>query len=178
MNNKIGLLILTIVLSIILASIYGIIHNQISYSISEEYFTVFKFEQFRLWENGYGDERLKASLVGGLSTWWFGLIFGIINGLIGLTQSTIKTMRKSIIGATFRIFIFAILLGLIGVLVGFFIIPKLNIDWNVPTDLFDRQSFLTAGTMHTFSYVGGIIGIIYGIKYQLKIKKASAQHSI
>ena len=113
MNNKIGLLILTIVLSIILASIYGIIHNQISYSISEEYFTVFKFEQFGLWENGYGDESLKVSLVGGLSTWWFGLIFGIINGLIGLTQSTIKTMRESIIGATFRIFIFAILFGLI-----------------------------------------------------------------
>ncbi|MEN3325083.1 hypothetical protein VP395_15200 [Mariniflexile soesokkakense] len=178
MNNKIGLLILTIFLSIILASIYGVIHNQISYLISEEYFINFKFEQFGLWENGYGDERLKVSFVGTLSTWWFGLIFGIINGLIGLTQSTLKTMRESIFGATLRIFIFATLFGLIGVLIGFFIIPKFGFDWNIPTDLFDRQSFLTAGTMHTFSYIGGVIGIIFGIKYQLKIKKASAQHSI
>lgn len=172
MNNKTGLLILTVILSVISASIYGIAHNLVSYSISEEYFTHFTFEKFGLWENGYGDEELKASLVGFLSTWWFGLIFGIINGFIGLTQKTVKTMRRSIIGATFRIFVFATLFASIGVFVGFFIIPKLDFPWNIPTDLFDQQRFLTAETMHTFSYIGGIIGILCGIKYQLKIKKS------
>jgi hypothetical protein len=66
----------------------------------------------------------------------------------------------------------------VGILVVKFIISNLNINWNLPTDLTDRKKFLIAGTMHNFSYLGGIIGLIYGIIYQLKIKKAYAQHRL
>jgi hypothetical protein len=62
----------------------------------------------------------------------------------------------------------------VGILVGKFLISNLDANWNLPAELNDRKSFLTAGTMHNFSYLGGIIGLIYGIIYQLKIKKASA----
>ncbi len=81
-------------------------------------------------------------------------------------------MLKGVLGATFRILIFAIIFGLIGIAIGFFIISKLDFGWNIPTELFDRQSFLTAGTLHNFSYLGGVTGLIYGIIYQLKIKKS------
>ncbi len=175
MAKKVGLFILIVIISIILALIYGILHNQASYNISEEYFTKFKFDQFGLWENGYGDERLKVSYVGVLSTWWLGLIIGIINGLIGINQQTIKLTIKAVAGATFRILISAFLFGFLGVAVGYITLSKLHIDWNIPSDLVDPSSFLAAGTMHTFGYIGAIIGTIYGIKYQLKIKKASSQ---
>ena len=69
-------------------------------------------------------------------------------------------------------------IGIVGILVGQFIISNLNTDWNLPAELNDQKSFLTAGTMHNFSYIGGVIGLIYGIIYQLKIKKANAQHNI
>ncbi|WP_100612593.1 hypothetical protein [Confluentibacter lentus] len=178
MTKKIGLLILLIIISIILASIYGIFHNQISYSISTEYFTKFKFEQFGFVEYGLDTPRMTAGLIGIWATWWFGLLIGLINGIVGLFQPTSKIMWKSSFGATIRTLLIAIGFGILGILVGKFIISNLNANWNLPADLTDRESFLTAGTMHNFSYLGGIIGLIYGIIYQLKIKKAYAQHRL
>ena len=177
MAKKIGLLILIVIISTILASIYGIFHNQISYSISNEYFTKFKLEQFGF--VAYPDTIIMTiGVVGFLSTWWFGLLIGLINGIVGLFQPTAKIMWKSAFGAIIRTLLIAIGFGVVGILVGKFIISNLNTNWNLPADLTDRKSFLTAGTMHNFSYLGGIVGLIYGIIYQLKIKKASAQQRL
>ena len=92
MAKKIGLLILIVIISIILASIYGILHNQISYSISSEYFTKFKFQQFDFYFMGENQPRQTASLVGALSTWWFGLILGLIIGIVAMFQRNSKIM--------------------------------------------------------------------------------------
>ncbi len=179
MAKKIGLLILIVIISIILASIYGIFHNQISYSISHEYFTKFKFEQFGFWDYAFeNDNKKKVAFIGVLATWWFGLLIGLVNGIIGFSQPTAKIMWKSAFGATIRTLTIAIGIGFVGILVGKFIISNLNLDWNLPSDLINRKNFLTAGTMHNFSYLGGITGLIYGIRYQLKTKKASAQHRL
>ena len=171
MTKKIGLLLLIIFLSTILASIYGILHNQLSYSISTEYFTKFKFPQFGFYFMGENNPRLSASVVGLISTWWFGLIIGIVNGVVGFIQPTPKIMWKSAFGATIRALGIAIGFGVLGIFVGMFIISNLNLNWNFPFDLIDQKKFLTAGTMHNFSYLGGVVGLIYGIIYQLKIKK-------
>tara|TARA_R110002033_G_scaffold170514_1_gene213214 strand:+ start:6425 stop:6961 length:537 start_codon:yes stop_codon:yes gene_type:complete len=178
MTKKIGLLILIIVISTILASVYGFFHNKISYSISSEYFTKFKFRQFNFYFMGQNQPKLTASLVGVLSTWWFGFLIGLINGIIGFLQPTANIMWKSALGATIRALVIAIGIGIVGILVGYFIISNLDLNWNLPAGLTDRKSFLTAGTMHNFSYLGGIIGLIYGIIYQLKIKKANAQQRV
>ena len=85
-------------------------------------------------------------------------------------------MYKSAFGAINRTLIIASGFGILGILVGLFVISNINISWNLPVDIIDRKRFLTAGTMHNFSYFGGLIGLIYGIIYQLKIRKASAQH--
>ncbi|MFI1770280.1 hypothetical protein [Thalassobellus citreus] len=179
MTKKIGLLILIVIISIILASIYGLLHNHISYSISTEYFTKFKFEQFGFWDYAFeNNDKKKVAFIGILATWWFGLLIGFVNGIVGLFQPTPKTMWKSAFGATIRTLLIAIGFGIVGILVGKFIISNLNTNWNLPADLTDRKGFLTTETMHNFSYLGGIIGLIYGIIYQLKIKKANTQHSI
>ena len=177
MAKKIGLLILIVIISIILASIYGIFHNQISYSISNEYFTKFKLGQFGL--EAYPDTvRMTIGMVGIWSTWWFGLLIGLINGIVGLFQPTAKIMWKSAFGATIRTLLIAIGFGVVGILVGKFVISNLNDNWNLPADLIDRKSFLTAGTMHNFSYLGGVIGLIYGIIYQLKIRKKPVPNNV
>ena len=51
----------------------------------------------------------------------------------------------------------AFLFGFLGVAVGYITLSKLHIDWNIPSDLVDPNSFLAAGTMHTFGYIGAII---------------------
>ena len=171
MIKKIGLLILITFLSTIIASIYGFLHNQISYTISTEYYTEFKFDQF--WSIKYVIDfpRMSAGLIGVASTWWIGFLIGLINGIVGLIHPTTKEMWKGFIGATLQILKFTILLGFIGAVVGYLTLLKLQFDWIIPSSVVYQQNFLAAATMHFLSYLGGIIGLIYGIRYQLKIKK-------
>ena len=59
----------TALAGMIVAGCYGALHDQISYSISEEYFTKLKFHQF-----GYANfglhPRIFAAEVGFLAIWW------------------------------------------------------------------------------------------------------------
>jgi len=63
------------VLGALIAGCYGVLHDQITYSISAEYFTRLKFLQFH-----YADFRFPARVfvaeIGFLATWWVGLIAG------------------------------------------------------------------------------------------------------
>src|SRR5512137_2235558 len=52
---------------------YGVLHDQVTYSIAPEYFTNLKFKQFHFANLGLGD-RVFVSAVGFLATWWVGLI--------------------------------------------------------------------------------------------------------
>lgn len=53
--------VLLVGVACVLSGLYGAVHNQISYSVSPEYFTKFKFVQFRI--NGL-PHRLGAAVVG------------------------------------------------------------------------------------------------------------------
>jgi len=172
MKKKIGILILTIILTPILAGIYGLIHDKISYSISPEYFTKFKFEQFGFVEYGLEDKRFTVGIIGVWATWWTGLIIGIVNGFTGLIQPSFIIMIKSVLKATFLTFIIAVIFGVIGFIIGKIFLSNTNIDWNFPSDLIDKKSFITVGTMHNLSYIGGFVGMIIGMTHQIRIKKA------
>ena len=82
-----------ILITPIIAGCYGVIHDQITYTISNEYFTKYKFDQF-----GVGPAvpyRLGVSYVGWMATWWMGIPLGIILGLIGLIHFDWKLMLKA-----------------------------------------------------------------------------------
>ncbi|AGC76416.1 hypothetical protein LX97_01082 [Nonlabens dokdonensis] len=163
------IIIIFTLLAIMTAALYGALHDQISYSISPEYFTKLKFQQFGLNEYGLGSDRMNAAVVGILSTWWTGLFGGLIQGLVGLIQPK-EMFWKSVFGAIIRTFIFAICLGLLGIVLGWFVISEFNTQWLIPESVIDRKAFLTVGTMHTSSYAGGLIGLMIGIIYQVKLK--------
>lgn len=63
------------VLGALLAGIYGALHDQITYTISPEYFTRFKFLQSRAADFGF-PPRVLAAEIGFLASWWVGLIGG------------------------------------------------------------------------------------------------------
>ena len=46
--KKFGVYVLIVVVAVLVAGLYGIAHNQISYTVAPEYFTKFKFRQFGL----------------------------------------------------------------------------------------------------------------------------------
>ncbi len=61
------------VLGALLAGVYGIVHDQITYSISPEYFTRLKFQQFHWADFGF-PRRVFVGEIGFLATWWVGFI--------------------------------------------------------------------------------------------------------
>ena len=64
----------------LIAGLYGIVHDQITYSISHEYFTKLKFKQFWYADFGLGD-RFYVGTIGFLATWWVGFFVGWYNRL-------------------------------------------------------------------------------------------------
>jgi hypothetical protein len=60
--GKFGLFWLLLSAGCVLAGLYGAVHNQISYTVSPDYFWTFKFDQFGIPEALRGP--LGASLVG------------------------------------------------------------------------------------------------------------------
>lgn len=59
----------------LIAGLYGTVHDQITYSISLEYFTRLKFAQFHYAEFGL-PPRVFVAAIGFLATWWVGFIAG------------------------------------------------------------------------------------------------------
>lgn len=55
------------------AGVFGILHDQITYTISPEYFTRMKFDQFRNADFGF-PPRILVAEIGFLATWWVGLL--------------------------------------------------------------------------------------------------------
>ena len=73
--NRWPLMLGVAVLGALIAGAYGIIHDQITYSISPEYFTRLKFEQFK-WANRGWPTRVFVGEIGFLATWWVGFFAG------------------------------------------------------------------------------------------------------
>ena len=57
------------------AGIYGMVHDQVTYSICPEYFTRLKFSQFRYANFGL-PPRVFVVEIGFLASWWVGLFAG------------------------------------------------------------------------------------------------------
>ncbi|HEY6172439.1 MAG TPA: hypothetical protein VIX80_09295, partial [Candidatus Kapabacteria bacterium] len=101
---------------------YGIIHDQLTYSISPEYYTKFKFFQFGLLDSGkeaqFSNPRIQVSVVGFMATWWMGLPVGLILGLVGLIHTDRKQMFRATMMAICIAIVVAFATGLIGLAYG------------------------------------------------------------
>lgn len=160
MIRKFGIFTTTIFISVILAGLYGIIHDQITYSISAEYFTKFKYYQFGFEPTWFGGHRQTVAVIGFLATWWTGIIIGLGLGLTGLIYPDHKSMWKSIKKAVVIVFCVAVVTGFIGFLYGKFYLVKSGVDWWMPDDLIHKDNFIIVGSIHNFSYLGGLWGLI------------------
>lgn len=172
--NKFLTLILIIVLAPIIAGVYGVLHDQLTYTISPEYYTKFKFYQFGLVNSAnsaiFPNPRIEVSAVGFMATWWMGPPIGLILGLVGLVHKDHKQMFR----ATFKAFIVTLIVafttGLIGLAYGKLYLADAGVDWWLPEHLTDTKNFIAVGSMHNFSYSGGLTGLIAGTIYSVRQK--------
>lgn len=157
--------------SILIAGTYGILHDQITYIISPEYYTLFKFEQFGINEFGILNEKVKVGIVGFLATWWVGLILGIVYAFVSLffnSRNKLKVTLKSIFLNISIIVIF----GFFGFIWGTIFLRKENLSWYIPDKTINIQDFINVGSIHNFGYLGGLFGLIFGVYFQIKNLKS------
>jgi hypothetical protein len=171
-------LLLIIVLAPLVGGMYGVLHDQLTYTISPEYYTKFKFYQFGLTDVGkeavFPNPRIAVSAVGFMATWWMGLPIGLILGLVGLVHKDNKQMFRATMQAIIVTVIIAFATGLIGLLYGKLYLTDKGVDWWLPDNLIDTKNFIAVGSMHNFSYLGGLTGLIAGIIYSVRKKRKYA----
>lgn len=144
-------------LACLIAGGNGAVHNQVSYTVSPDYFHAFKFEQFQF--PASLRHRGGASLVGFLASWWTGLAIG--PALFLTHHRRLKTTPS----AGMMLDGFAITLGVTAFVgacslaLGSAIIGPDTVDF-APQAARDPVAFARAGLLHDGSYLGGVLGTI------------------
>ena len=182
--EKIFTLLIILFIGCLIAGLYGVVHEQLTYAISPEYYTKFKFYQFGLASEGdeaiFHSPRLWVSVVGFMATWWVGIPAAIIVGLFSLHPD-----RKSMMGMALKGFAITLgvsfFTGMYGLYQGFTYLanqPKENFGrWFIPDNLVDFRSFIAVGSMHNHDYLGGFYGLFFAVAYigwrkgMIKIRK-------
>lgn len=180
--NKLTIIIVTVLISVLMASIYGVIHDQVTYTISPEYYTQFKFIQFNLPDYIIKNERLGVAIVGIGATWWTGIPVGLIVGAYGFWYKSSFFALKLKVTTLLVVTVITIITGIVGSIHGFLEIESIK-DWPIniggrelsyfktSESLFvikDVHSFILVGYIHNYSYIGGLIGLITSCFYQHK----------
>ena len=156
MIQKIVLIFVSVAGAVVIASAYGAIHNLITYQISPEYFTRFKFFQFGLTKIMM-PEILKAMYVGVLASWWMGVFIG---GVVGCELIFARPQFRA------RYYVLASIIILICAILGAMTFDHIVIDYTMyflPPNVTDVASFYLVGSIHNGSYAGGFIGTIIAV---------------
>jgi hypothetical protein len=171
--KKLLVFVFMVFLAIVLSGIYGMLHDQISYTVSPEYFTKFKFRQFGLLDVELPD-RLRASIVGFLATWWMGIPIGLIVGGVGFIHRGHWEMLKITLWSFVIVIVFTLLFGLGGLCYGWLATRTINPGdyqyWFIPNDVIDLRRFLCAGYMHNSSYIGGTLAIFVAVGFHIAVR--------
>lgn len=150
----------------LIGGVYGIAHDQITYAIAPEYFTKLKFHQFHYADFGLGN-RVFASTIGFLATWWVGLIAAWLLARRLIPHQTRETAYRQIRNGILCVFLFGLSFGLLGYAYGLWRGPTADYsywDWAFQKyDVTDNWSFVRVAYIHNAGYLGGIIGLVVAL---------------
>ena len=143
------------------ASVYGIIHDQITYSLSPEYYTHFKFHQFGYEESAL-PHRWLATKIGVLASWWVGLIAGWLLARAAWRAHDSKRsylrLRKSVAILFFSSAAVAILFALKFTFFGNHADPFYKYSFELSDETV--SPFILVGNIHNGSYLGSFLSLI------------------
>lgn len=151
----------------VVASAYGAVHDQVSFTISPEYFTQMKFEQFA-WADpraAGAPERVFVGLIGVLATWWVGLVAGWALARVGFREPESARWRD-VVRALGSMLGVAAVCGVVGGLLGW-IASRGDLrgweEWRVGLELRDVRSFVVVAWLHWANYLGGAAGLVVAV---------------
>ncbi len=161
---KLALVPVLLAVGCVMAGAYGALHDQISYTVSPDYFHAFKFHQFHV--SPHLQDRLGAAIVGFKATWWMGAIIGPPLLIAGLLIPGARSYFKHVLIAFAVVTATALIVGLGALAVASINITPDNLpNFWFPEGVVDRVAFARVGVMHNFSYLGGFLGIVTGVVY-------------
>lgn len=170
--------LIVVLLAIPVCALFGALHNQVSYTVSPDYFHAFKFYQFDVAEPLRN--RLGASLVGVGASWWMGVPLGLILGLPTLLQPTRPAFLRATFLSIVTMLAVTIATGAMGLALAGGLVEapaRLEIYEGVPVQ--DPAAFWRAGSLHNFSYLGAAVGLVpalcvQGLVYRAEVRRTKS----
>lgn len=146
----------------LIAGVYGIAHDQVTFTISPEYFTKMKFAQFHYANFGWGD-RVFAGTIGFLATWWAGMFAAwLLARRLLPHQPRLVAMRQIGLGVT-CILATVLLFGTGGYLYGLWRGPVADYSPWQPLlrqmDIEHEWAFIRVAYIHNAGYLGILLGL-------------------
>ncbi len=150
-----------------LAGIYGIAHDQITYTIGPEFFTKLKFQQFHYAK--VENERLFVVVIGFLASWWVGLVAAWFLARRHVPGQTRQVASRKIWLGFLIVFLCGAVAGLIGYGYGLWRGPDADFgSWQQfarQRRIDDVYGFARVAYIHNASYLGGLIGLIAALVF-------------
>lgn len=140
-----------------IAGCFGILHDQITYTISPEYFTRMKFSQFRTADFGL-PPRVFVAEIGFLATWWVGLIGAWFLGRIAVRKFNRPWAAVRL--ALVFVMLVASAFGISGYFWGN-LFAESTPGWDEALEtlyVVDVPSFNRVAGIHVGSYLGALVG--------------------
>ncbi|RCS50509.1 hypothetical protein DTL42_10355 [Bremerella cremea] len=165
----------------LIAGVYGIVHDQVTFTISPEYFTKMKFAQFHYANFGWGD-RVFAGTIGFLATWWAGMFAAwLLARRLVPHQPRLVALRQ--IGQGIAcIFVSVLLFGTGGYLYGLWRGPAAdNSNWKPLLRLMDVEhgwAFIRVAYIHNAGYLGILVGLVIALVCIRPAKPSPQQASL
>lgn|GEM_PF-2409317 len=176
-----GMLLIWICITVIGSVLYGIINDQITATISPEYYTVYKHRQFTpaLKEFGLIDApmRVQAVVIATLATWWYGLFLGIMLGISSMVGryaplTTIQYIR--LFGAVMAFsFVVSVIFGVVAYTINP-IDATSAVKFPFLAGIKDVRSAYCVGHWHKGSYIAALIATIHASSWAQRKRREIA----
>ncbi len=163
-----------VILSVLCAVLYGILHDQITARICVEYFTI-GHPQIVPTEN----PTLLGLVWGVVATWWVGLILGIPLAIVATVGSHPKRTAVSLVGPLALVMLcsamFALLAGCVGYIAARnrWVVLMSPLAEKVPHE--KHIPFLVDLWVHNASYCGGFVGGLFLMFWVWRVRNAKAR---
>ena len=152
----------------LIAGVYGILHDEITYTISPEYFTKLKFEQFHYANFGW-PVRVFVGEVGFLATWWVGFVAAWFLARLSVPAWPIRKAFQYTLTGFGIIFGSAMVAEVVGGVLGYYRRSNPDFsgwqDYAVMNGVRDLPAFVNVAYIHNAGYIGALVGLIVALGY-------------
>jgi hypothetical protein len=147
------------------AGVFGVVHDQFTYTISPEYFTRLKFHQFHYANLGLGD-RVFAGTIGFLASWWVGAVIAWVLARWLVPRHPRQAAVRLVLGSFGTVIAVTLVADLLAYGYGLVQPDAMRLAFQpIANELgvTDPIAFGRVALIHNASYAGGLVGLLIAV---------------